>query len=178
MAGQTWKEGVICLCKTCSDVRQTWGFGHIMVGGLSAKSAMYIAGYVAKKMTNSSDPRLNGRAPEFARMSLRPGLGALALAPVVSVLEKYQLPVPCGLRHGEKIMPMGRYIRRKIAEAISDGTPEGISNALDSKRALRENMAAVQTLRAYSWNSSQRPLDVLKQISSSYTPPLKKDRPL
>lgn len=171
-------KGVICLCKTCSVVRHSWGFGHIMVAELSAKSAMYIAGYVVKKMTHSLDPRLSGRAPEFARMSLRPGLGALALAPVVSVLEKYRLPVPAGIRHGKKILPLGRYLRRQIALMLTDGSVEEMDRVLNKKAVLSKNLEAVRVLRNYSWANEERPLDVLKQITPNFTPSINKGRSL
>lgn len=149
-----------------------------MVGELSAKSAMYIAGYVVKKMTHGSDPRLNGRAPEFARMSLNPGLGALALEPVVSALAKYNLPVPVGLRHGNRIMPFGRYLRRKIASMLTDGSEEEIKRVLNTEAVLTKNLEAVSLLRNYSWTIEEKPLDVLKQITPNFNPPPPKERPL
>lgn len=147
-----------------------------MVAGLSAKSAMYIAGYVVKKMTHSSDPRLDGRAPEFARMSLKPGLGALALDAVVSVLVQYNLPVPLGLRHGKKILPLGRYLRRKLAEKISDGTEDGIKKALRAPEFLQKSIEQMRVLRSFAWDTGQTLLDVLKQISpTSGTSPPKRE---
>lgn len=168
-------KGVICVCPTCSVVRLSWGYGHTMVATLSEKSAMYIAGYVVKKMTSSSDPRLNGRAPEFARMSLKPGLGALALGPVVSALKEHKLPVPFGMRHGKKIMPFGRYLRRRIAMEISDGSEDGIRKALQTDSYTVQQLEAVRLLRVYAWSTEETPLDVLKQITpQSGNPVLKK----
>jgi len=56
-------------------LRETWGFGHTLLGTLTKESAQYICGYVTKKMTSHEDPRLGGRHPEFARMSRRPAIG-------------------------------------------------------------------------------------------------------
>jgi len=63
-----------------------WGLGHTHLGELNASSAGYAARYVLKKVTGSaadlhycrvdSDGVVCNLAPEFARMSLRPGLGA------------------------------------------------------------------------------------------------------
>lgn len=129
---------------------------------------MYIAGYVVKKMTHSLDPRLDGRDREFARMSLRPGLGAVALAPVVLALVQHGLPVPLGLRHEKKIMPLGRYLRREIARKISDGTAEGIQKALQIPNFLAQQKYAVSVLREYAWSLEIRPVDVLHQITPKF----------
>jgi len=117
-------------------VRRVWGFGHVMLGDLTTSSAQYIAGYVTKKMTNSKDSRLSGRHPEFARMSLKPGIGALSIGQVAAVLkspfgqEEVQAlgDVPHSLKVGSKAMPLGRYLRRKLREALgrSPDTPEEV----------------------------------------------------
>lgn len=170
--------GRLCLCATCSAVRTAWGFGHVMVGSLTEKSAMYIAGYVVKKMTHGTDPRLNGRAPEFARMSLKPGIGASAMAPAASALKEYNLPVPAGFRHHDlnhRVLPLGRYLRRILAKEVSDGTPEGIRYALRTDEALLKNFAAVRVLRQYAWPLDQRPKEVLQTIVPQVQPSRKKE---
>lgn len=106
-------------CPNCDTVRDTWGRGNVYVGSLETQSAQYVAGYVTKKMTRKDDPRLKGRYPEFARMSLRPGIGADAMHEVASVfmqfnLEDLQGDVPSSLRHGSRLLPLGRYLRRKL----------------------------------------------------------------
>lgn len=118
-----------CPCSSCTLVRESWGFGHVMVAELSFKSAAYIAGYVVKKMTRMQDTRLNGRWPEFARMSLKPGIGADAMWDVASAVMQNQLEkktdfdVPVDLRHGSKKFPLGRYLRRVLRARV--GLPEG-----------------------------------------------------
>lgn len=106
-------------CSVCNMVRDTWKYGNIYVGSLTPESASYICGYVTKKMTSKDDIRLSGRYPEFARMSRRPGLGLMAMDEVADVLIEYDLmdkleDVPVSLRHGSKIMPLGRYLRSKL----------------------------------------------------------------
>lgn len=56
-------------------VAEAWKKGFVSVGLAEAKSMQYVAGYVVKKMTNPKDQRLMGRTPEFACMSLKPGIG-------------------------------------------------------------------------------------------------------
>lgn len=135
-------------CPQCDRIRDTWGNGLVYVGSLEVSSAQYIAGYVTKKMTSKSDPRLNGRYPEFARMSLKPGIGADAVWDIVSTLRQFdldrtQVDVPSTLRHGKKLLPLGRYLRRKIRIALgrSPNAPE---------EALREYAEEVRALLAYS----------------------------
>lgn len=106
-------------CPICATIRDTWGHGHVQVGTLTEQSAAYIAGYVTKKLTSPEDPRLKGRHPEFARMSLRPGLGADVMHDLASVNLEYGIvekegDVTTALRHGTKLMPLGRYLTRKL----------------------------------------------------------------
>lgn len=108
-------------------VRRTWGLGHIMVGDLTYQSASYVAGYVTKKMTAVDDVRLNGRHPEFARMSLRPGIGAGAMSQIAVALQSEHGrseiartgDVPLVLRHGGKMHPLGRYLRSILRQQLS-----------------------------------------------------------
>lgn len=120
-------------CSICDLVRDTWGHGFVYLGELEVKSCMYIAGYMLKKMTKVDDPRLKGRHPEFARMSLRPGIGAWAMDEIAHSLMRYKLDekladVPESLRHGAKLMPLGRYLRRRLRERIGrdPGCPESV----------------------------------------------------
>lgn len=110
-------------CASCDHVLATWGRGLVSLGVLNNSTAAYIAGYVTKKMTHRSDPRLNGKEPEFARMSLWPGIGRAALAPVAAQLLYYKLDskiadVPLGLRHGTIVKPLGRYLRSNLRALI------------------------------------------------------------
>lgn len=107
-------------------LHEKWSNGHIFVGDLTKDSAQYIAGYVTKKMTSKSDERLKGRYPEFARMSLRPGIGASAMKDVAEVLTSEagcnailsKGDVPDVLQHGRKKFPLGRYLRHKLREEV------------------------------------------------------------
>lgn len=149
--------GVIgdCPCSNCSVVRETWGFGHVMVGSLSPHSATYLAGYVTKKMTQRDDVRLGGLHPEFARMSLRPGIGAAAMWDVASVMMQYKLAeIPMGLRHGSKILPLGRYLRAKLAE---------YSCGEINKEFVDERLRLV---RAYAFDHSESLSEVWKELAT------------
>lgn len=110
-------------CPQCDLIATTWQKGGIYVGALEANSAQYVAGYVMKKMTSSRDTRLNGRWPEFCRMSLKPGIGVDAMHDVADVLLRFNLDtgqadVPSVLSHGKKKLPLGRFLRTKLRTMI------------------------------------------------------------
>lgn len=53
-----------------------WGLGHTLVGDLTFESAAYVARYCTKKITGpTAVDHYQGREPEFALMSRRPGIG-------------------------------------------------------------------------------------------------------
>lgn len=120
--GETLK-GRSC-CSTCDLIRETWGKGHIFVGTVTKSSIEYVCGYITKKMTRASDPRLRGRYPEFKRSSQ--GIGRGSAAQIAKILGgdsgwDYVLKngdIPHLLKHGGRSFPLGRYMRKKIREAI------------------------------------------------------------
>lgn len=104
-------------CKNCDTIGSTWGKGNVFLGELTRESAQYIGGYVVKKMNNPDDERLEGRTPEFATMSNKPGLGYGVVDEIAQQCIKYNVKyVPDSLTHGDKSYPLGTYLRDKIAE--------------------------------------------------------------
>lgn len=76
-------------------------------------------------------------------MSLRPGIGADAMWDVASVMMQYrQSQVPMSLRHGTRVLPLGRYLRSKLA---------GMMDAEVDKNFTDERLRLV---RAYAFNNS------------------------
>lgn len=139
-------------CAACQNIKNSWGKGHIQVGTLETNSIQYVAGYINKKMTKASDPRLEGRAPEFARMSLRPGIGYNMMHEVANTLLEHNLEnkledVPVTLQHGKKVYPLGRYLRRTLRTMIGreKNTPASV---------IQKAEAEMQPLREASFNSS------------------------
>lgn len=97
----------------------SWDYGNVHVGTLTFASAAYIAGYTTKKLGAEDVAKLDGRHPEFARMSLRPGIGAVATASIGAVCRQYEanglgLDVPHVLQHGRRTYPLGRYMRARL----------------------------------------------------------------
>lgn len=126
-------------CSVCEMVKETWGLGRIDVGELNEQSASYVAGYVTKKWTKEDSwtkEKLKGRHPEFARMSLKPGIGAVAVTKLYSFgalgqklkYVKKCLDVPAVLRKNGFLLPLGRYLHRKARESLgrSPDTPKSV----------------------------------------------------
>lgn len=142
-------------CDICRLVHSTWGFGNVDLGTVTSDSAAYVADYTIKRMTAFDDVRLNGRTPEFCRMSLRPGIGADAMWDVASDLLRYgledDLDVPVSLAHGKSNLPLGRYLRNRLRLAIGKdgGTPEkAMESMAEEMRPLRE--AAFNTSSSFA----------------------------
>lgn len=61
---------------TSSVLEDLWGKGHCIVGDLTFESAAYVARYCTKKITGEkAEEHYQGKIPEFAHMSLKPGIG-------------------------------------------------------------------------------------------------------
>lgn len=111
-----------------SQIRSSWSLGFVDVQEFSRERAQYTAGYVVKKMTRWEDPRLQGKRPEFARMSLRPGIGAVAMDTIAETLfsrssefmrsDGLNGDVPQQLRLGRQSVVLGRYLGRVLREKI------------------------------------------------------------
>lgn len=139
-------------CVVCDMVRDTWDRGHVLVAELNTNSAQYVAGYVTKKMTHPDDPRLDGLPPEFARMSLRPGIGADAVPHIADTMRDFNLEglegdVPSSLRHGRRLLPLGRYLQRKLRKELGREENAPLS-------VLKKIEADLQPLREYSFENS------------------------
>lgn len=109
-----------------TTVKKCWPFGFIQVGTAEPHSMSYTASYVIKKMTNPKDNRLEGRTPEFATMSLKPGLGA---GVVERMLKQYKGPngqaafdklgwIAEQFRQEGHLYPLGRYLKEKVLSGL------------------------------------------------------------
>lgn len=145
----TYSRRRVDCCGACDMVRDAWGRGFVYLGNVENKSAGYISGYVTKKMTRTDDPRLGNRHPEFARMSLRPGIGADAMFDVAHTLLNFQntldtmADVPGELQVGRSKLPIGRYLKKKLRSYVGrdEKTPQAIVDEV-SAEMLSVRMAA------------------------------------
>jgi len=142
-------------CEQCSLIFDTWGHGLIQVGTLTHASAQYCAGYITKKLTKADDPRLKGRYPEFARMSLKPGLGAGFMHDLASTIMEHNVhvklgDVPTAIRHGPKLMPLGRYLTRRL-RVLCGQAPESpaITIARANEKMQVVHLAAKEATQSY-----------------------------
>lgn len=134
---------------------ESWGLGFSVVGQLTPQSAAYTAGYVTKKLVSLEPSFLAGRAKEFARMSLRPGIGRKAMESVATVLgteigldhiSRQEGAMPTYLKMGSKSLVLGRYLRRQLNGLL--GMSEKIPSAqnaflLKSYNEMAEALKAV-----------------------------------
>lgn len=138
-------------CFWCDNLARAWGLGRSDLGELNQQSAAYIAGYVVKKWTNEGNPGLEGRLPEFARMSLRPGIGLGMAHEIASTLmhhksDEHMIDVPISLRHGSMQWPLGRYLRRKLRTYIGrdENAPQAVTEEMEKE---------LQLVRQAAWDS-------------------------
>lgn len=143
-------------------IASCWALGHCHVGSLTYESAQYCAGYVTKKMTFADDPRLAGRHPEFARMSLRPGIGAPAMEELSEFLTTdlgsrliaASGDVPATLKHGGKEQPLGRYLREKLRDAL--GVDSQAAKKTNLQRFFVEMQDVYDSIKLASPNESRK----------------------
>jgi hypothetical protein len=147
------RHGEVACCNQCRILHNAWGLGLIHSTTLCTESAAYTAGYVTKKLTNPDNPKLEGRLPEFARMSLKPGLGYDAMHQLAHVLMTHGLDeklddVPTQLQHGLKKWPLGRYLRKKLRTMIGkdEKTPQ---------KVLDKMVAQMLPMRQAAFDASQ-----------------------
>lgn len=105
-------------------LRKTWGLGHVLAGECNVQTMAYVAHYCTKKMTQEDDERLEGRPPEFARMSRMPGLGAHAIDYLMdfyttrggALYLAEHGDVGRTFRYNGRVYPMDDYIVNKLRE--------------------------------------------------------------
>lgn len=118
------------------ELSALWKLGHVSFGSVTFESAAYVARYVMKKVTgDGAAVHYGARVPEFARMSLKPGIGA-------RWLEKFWCDVfPAGrvvARGFESNAP--RYYRKKFAERFPiSARRQALEYSEEAQRKVGEN---------------------------------------
>lgn len=113
-------------------IDEAWSMGFVHVGFLTEQSARYVTGYVVKGM-KKNNPALRGRYPEFMRCSkMKPGgLGINAIRDVADSIKKSGVNpgLVTSLKVGRKSLPIGRYLREKLSEALGNENLSGAALA-------------------------------------------------
>jgi hypothetical protein len=97
-------------------------------------------------------------------MSLRPGIGAVALTPVISALRPLNRTVPYGLRNGDRIHPLGRYLRSQVARTLADGSSSDEKDLLGVADTVSKNVSKVSLLRAYASQNQISVVEAYKKV--------------
>lgn len=111
-----------------------WANGGVHAGPAEVGSFGYVTGYVSKRLFQSGAERLGGRPPEFARMSLRPGLGAMGLQALVDFCVSRDGArfisqtgdVPRSVRIRGHVVALGRYLVDRLRSAVGVPAPDGV----------------------------------------------------
>lgn len=153
----------VCMSEEVA-INKAWGLGFVHVGELNHDSAQYMCKYICKSLLERE--KFQDKHPEFARMSLRPGIGAPALDDVAGSLLKAHGgsmepgdigDVPSTLRTGGRLYPVGKYLRGKLREKIGweKKAPEAVVRAMEVEARSRsvDEKAVRERKRQVSYNN-------------------------
>lgn len=135
----TYSRGFTDCCRWCDIVRDHWGLGHIELARVERVQMQYCAGYTMKKMTRRDDVRLQGRLPEFANPSRRPGIGVPGLDSLADALAsrgdlvRLSGDVQHFFSNGGHA-PLGRLLRDKLRERLCDESASAVRSFLQRER--------------------------------------------
>lgn len=166
--GSDGRSGLVQKCWNSGKAGGFESLGYTFVGELTHASASYVAGYLTKKLGGSIDDEHR----EFARMSLRPGIGAWAMDDVARALQSdhgmdsvvANGDVPSVLRSGKRMLPLGRYLRRELRGKLgfaSKDTPPGASRMYAMQKAIEkiEERSALREAGLKTWEAEKIMLD-------------------
>lgn len=139
-------------------VAQRWRHGFASLSPYTPERGAYIAGYVVKKWTRPDHVGLEGRPPEFARMSRRPGIGIPGLVWLARWLVTEQgalfiartKDVPKQVRVDGKLFPLGAHCVSWLrAEAgMPEKDPNRLANFETLNRIREEEFPDLDALRS------------------------------
>lgn len=143
-----------CKCAVCRN----WGKGSCHVGELTEQSASYVAGYVMNKLSHKEYIGILGLEPEFARMSLRPGIGAEAVPLLKDALidsdgvihPACDVDVPSVIRSGGKKYPLGRYLRSRLRKSMGgDGKEPELANRVRQVEVIAKDFPQFDRIKHF-----------------------------
>lgn len=158
--------------KSSQGIVDRTSLGFTYVGTLTWESAQYIAGYLTKKALSDEKS-----IREFSRMSLRPGIGRSAIVDVarslstdsgLDAIAERLLDVPSVLRHGKRLLPIGRYLKRELRGEMgfaSKDTPPAAARMYGLQQAAQviQDRATLTEKGLKPWEVFQVMSDARKQ---------------
>lgn len=137
-------------------IARSWKRGFVDVGELNSRSAHYLVKYLLKD------------GESFRRMSLKPGIGGLLVdqigARVGPLLASEVIEdVPTSIRVANRMVPIGRYVRKKVREKVgrSGLTPQSVRELQRAEYALQD-AAVRECKRENGYLSCLGRLEVMK----------------
>lgn len=134
-------------------LEEAWGKGNVYLGLVTPQSARYCATYTVKKINGdraedhytrviSETGEIVKLAPEMARMSLNPGLGA-------AWLDKYwpEVVTHDGVYFDGRKNPVPRFFDKRLRAFDDDALVASIESVLDSRRAEAAKAGAADLTR-------------------------------
>ena len=143
-------------------VGAAWPYGFVRLDKLDEGLATYICKYVVKAY-KVGNPALDGRPPEFARMSTAPGLGfpyvrdrlGSTLSSTAGRLALAALgDVPTQLTTHGKSLPLGRYLTAKLREVL--GYEPGVPPEVEKARQLQMLDVYLAAESPYQFHESRK----------------------
>lgn len=136
-------------------IYQAWGHGFVDVGDVTPRSCAYVCGYLVKKDKRRwGSGVLQGRHPEYVRMSLKPGIGSCAIDSIskqlmdrgASSAVAFVGDVPSEVRIAGKKYPLGRYLRSLLRCAVGWESPKVPAEAV-RQLALRKSLESLSDVK-------------------------------
>lgn len=134
---------------------QFWKLGNVYIGEVSRQSAGYVARYCMKKVNGDLAAEHYGdRQPEFARMSLKPGIGSTWFA-----------------RYGADVLPCDYVVADGIKVPVPRYYDKLFKGDIDDVKFNREQYA-----RKFADNSTDERLEVREQVAKARLKSLVRDK--
>lgn len=153
-------------------IEKAWGLGFVHIGLVTEASIGYTLGYITKNSTKSP---VEGRKPEFARMSKNPAIGKRwAQSVAASFMDTSQgalawkalgADAPVVYRCAGKINVIGRYLRNVIRKEVGmlPKEPEHVASARSGQSWDREAwLRRKEQVKAQA--DARRRLEVQKRV--------------
>lgn len=154
-------------------ISELWDRGFTSVSDLCVDRAAYACSYVVKKSYGQAVPDVVGGLREFARMSLRPGIGSGAVEELakhqataygVNYLREHK-DVFQFVRFEGRVFPIGRYLVRALRARVGVPDVDPARVVIQMERRELEDPESVEFLRGkhYRYVISRRKLAEMKE---------------